>query len=115
MELMRGPAVPDQTDDEFERTYAYGGVLMPRGDAVFSLTGLPLALLERLLLLLLLPPTLLARALNLLPWTVVASQGQSPRWESSVRGTAEARRVMAEVVDTIQQGRWLGDATIASG
>ncbi len=106
MELMRNPKMPDQTGDESQRsqrTDAYGG------HADFSPTGLPLAILERLLLLVLLPPTVLARALNLLPWTVVARQGQNPRWESSVRGAAAAARVVAEVVDTIEQGRRLSD------
>lgn len=105
MQLMRGPELPELPGEDLNRPAAYGGVVVPRGNAIFGLTGLPLAALEHLLLLVLVPPTLLARSVRLLPWTVVARQGTSSPWECSVRGNAEAREMMARVVEAIEHGR----------
>ncbi len=103
MEIMRGPDVPAASHDD---VFAHGvGAFIPRGNAAFELTGLPVAAVEHLVQLLLLPPTLLARALGLLPWTVVARPEEGPRREWSVRGSAEAKRRLAEVVHTIEQGQ----------
>lgn len=103
METMRGPDIPTGPhDDVFGRGT---GAQIPRGNAAFELTGLPVAAVEHLLLLLLLPPTLLARAVGLLPWTVVARPEEGPRREWSVRGNAAAKRRVAEVVEAIQHGR----------
>ncbi len=105
MGFMRGPELPERRSEDLDRPYVYGGVVMPRGNAAFELTGLPLAALERLLLLVLLPPTLLARSLGLVAWTVVARQGRGSPWERSVRGNARAKELMARVVEAIEYGR----------
>ncbi|MBS44876.1 MAG: hypothetical protein CMH83_17260 [Nocardioides sp.] len=101
---MAGPETDRTPDDRFDRVAAYGGGLVGKpGGAVLKIPAAVFALLERLVLLALLPFTVLARALGGSHPVELRHEGRLYR-EEKVSGRAAADARVEELLDLLGHG-----------
>jgi len=99
------PGEDMRADPVLDRAYAYTGRAVVTSHGLLRLGGLPLALVEVLLQVVLLPVALLARALGR-PWIVEARYGRVRHHEDRVHGWGASRDRERELREDVAAGRW---------